>query len=186
MFSLFKKNKKGDLSLSINAIVVLILAITMLGLGLAFLRGTFKKTTEQFAEVSGTVKEQIVDEIKSKGEKLFIRGEPEIDVKLGETKEIFFGVKNVLTGDSTFTITPGGTDATGCTRALGGEGSPANLITLKTLPDTGLLKQGDFAVLPLRIIVGSTAKADTYSCSLKLTAGNSTYAQKDFFIKVST
>src|SRR3989338_4760817 len=39
------KNKKADLSLSINAIVILILAITMLGLGLTFMRGLFKQAT---------------------------------------------------------------------------------------------------------------------------------------------
>ena len=41
------KNKKADLSLSINAIVILILAITMLGLGLTFMRGLFKQATEK-------------------------------------------------------------------------------------------------------------------------------------------
>lgn len=34
-------NKKASLSLSVNAIVVLILAITMLGLGMAFIKGMF-------------------------------------------------------------------------------------------------------------------------------------------------
>lgn len=174
MFSLFKKNKKGDLSLSINAIVILILAITMLGLGLAFLRGTFKKTTEQFAEVSGTVKEQIVDEIKSKGEKLFIRGEPEIDVKIGETKETFFGIKNVLEIDQTFAIT------TACDRAIG-TGIPGD-ITLSTFTDSDVPK-GGFSVLPLKIAVASQAKADTYSCHMDLQPND--YAKKDFFIKVT-
>ena len=176
MFSLFQKNKKGDLSLSINAIVVLILAITMLGLGLAFLRGTFKKTTEQFSEVSGTVKEQLIDEIKSKNEKLFIRGEPEIDMKVGETKEVFYGIKNVLDldADQTFDI------ETACDRAIGG--SDQSLITLSTFPDT-LVKRGDFAVLPLKIVVTSNAQPDTYSCHMALQPGD--YARKDFFIKVA-
>ncbi len=39
------KNKKSALNLSINAIVILILAITMLGLGLTFMRGLFKQAT---------------------------------------------------------------------------------------------------------------------------------------------
>lgn len=174
MFSLFKRNKKGDLSLSINAIVVLILAITMLGLGLAFLRGTFKKTTEQFSEVSGTVKEQLIEEIKSKNEKLFIRGEPEIDMKVGETKEAFYGIKNVLDSDQTFTI------ETACDRAIGG--SDETLIKLSTFPDADV-KRGDFAVLPLKIVVTSNAQPDTYSCHMELQPDG--YARKDFFIKVS-
>jgi len=48
------KNKKADLSLSINAIVILILAITMLGLGLTFMRGLFKQATAKVeSAVSG-------------------------------------------------------------------------------------------------------------------------------------
>ena len=34
-------HKKGSLELSINAIVILIMAITMLGLGLGFMKGLF-------------------------------------------------------------------------------------------------------------------------------------------------
>ena len=41
-----KKNKKGGLEISINAIVILILAITVLGIGLAFLRGMFNPPEE--------------------------------------------------------------------------------------------------------------------------------------------
>lgn len=39
-------NKKGSLELSVNAIVVLILAITMLGLGLGFMKGMFGKVSQ--------------------------------------------------------------------------------------------------------------------------------------------
>ena len=44
------KNKKADLSLSINSIVILILAITMLGLGLTFIRGMFSRVGGNFEE----------------------------------------------------------------------------------------------------------------------------------------
>ena len=44
------KHKKADLSLSINAIVILILAITMLGLGLTFMRGLFKQMESKVSE----------------------------------------------------------------------------------------------------------------------------------------
>ncbi len=175
--------KKADLSLSINAIVVLILAITMLGLGLAFLRGTFTKTTAQFAEVSDTVKSQISDEIKASGEKLYVRGVPEIDVKKGETKEIFYGIKNVLSQEATFTITAG------CTRSIGAPTTPPTKIHLNTFPDQ-LVKSGETAVLTMNLVIDSDAVPDTYSCFTSLsdkagTAGN-VYDQKDFFVKVTT
>jgi hypothetical protein len=188
--------KKADLSLSINAIVILILAITMLGLGLAFLRGTFKKTTEQFAEVSGTVKEQIVDEIKSKGEKLFVRGAPELDVKKGETKEVFYGIKNVLESTRVFTIAASCTESIGnvCTATAGTLPACSSIVALETLA-TRSVSSGDFAVLPLRIKITPDAPVDTYSCFMSLTyaaatgetcpTGGCQYARSDFFIKIS-
>ncbi|MDA1197353.1 MAG: hypothetical protein O2779_05325 [Nanoarchaeota archaeon] len=42
--------KKGSLTLSTTAIVTLILAIVMLGLGLGFIRGNFSKSATQFDE----------------------------------------------------------------------------------------------------------------------------------------
>ena len=47
IFDVKRPNKKADLSMSMNAIVVLILAITLLGLGLTFLRGLFQNITEK-------------------------------------------------------------------------------------------------------------------------------------------
>jgi len=43
-------SKKGSLELSVNAIVILIIAITMLGLGLFFVNNTFRSVSKQFEE----------------------------------------------------------------------------------------------------------------------------------------
>jgi len=49
------KSKNAALELSINAIIILILAITMLGLGLTFTRGLFKSaSSKMFQAVEGT------------------------------------------------------------------------------------------------------------------------------------
>ena len=48
------KSKKADLSLSVNAIVVLILAIVMLGLALGFVKTMFGKSANQFDEIIST------------------------------------------------------------------------------------------------------------------------------------
>ena len=42
--------KRASLTLSVNAIVVLILAIVMLGLGMAFIRGMFGQVSETFEQ----------------------------------------------------------------------------------------------------------------------------------------
>lgn len=43
IFDIGKPNKKASLNLSINAIVIIVLAMTLLGLGLTFIRGIFRK-----------------------------------------------------------------------------------------------------------------------------------------------
>jgi type II secretory pathway pseudopilin PulG len=60
----FKNKKLASLHLSINAIVILILAITMLGLGLGFMRNIFGKATEEFTRVGGTVQKQMIDQMR--------------------------------------------------------------------------------------------------------------------------
>jgi len=45
-----KRRKKGSLELSINSIVIVILAIVMLGLGMTFMRGLFKQIKTKVSE----------------------------------------------------------------------------------------------------------------------------------------
>jgi hypothetical protein len=85
--------KKASLNLSINAIVILILAITMLGLGLAFMRNIFGSATQEFSEVSGTVKKQMIDQMKE-SEKIVDVSNPKMVMKAGENKQVFMGFKN--------------------------------------------------------------------------------------------
>ena len=87
------RGKKGALELSINAIVVLILAITILGLGIAFIRGQFGALQKQFQGVSAEVKTELTKKIQESGE-LVALPQNEIDATSGTTDRIFFGVSN--------------------------------------------------------------------------------------------
>ena len=57
-------NKIAALQLSITAIVVLILAITMLGLGLTFIRNIFGSATEEFEVATGTIQKVMIEQMK--------------------------------------------------------------------------------------------------------------------------
>lgn len=153
-----RMRKKGDLNLSINAIVVLILAITMLGLGLGFMRNMFSKTTSQFSEVGDTMKEQIINDIRSSNQRLAF-DKAEITMKKGEKKDVFYGIRNDLSGSRTFGI------RVGCYDALADAGAPVVLANLKfdTFPSR-LVKENDIDVVKLVVSVASTAKQTTYSC----------------------
>ncbi|TKJ17737.1 hypothetical protein CEE44_04355 [Candidatus Woesearchaeota archaeon B3_Woes] len=98
-----RRNKKGGLNLSINAIVVLILAITMLGLGLSFMRNIFGSATKEFEEVGGTVKKQMIDQMKE-SDKVFDLSRPKVELKAGEDTQIFIGFKNKATVGKNFQL----------------------------------------------------------------------------------
>lgn len=87
------RNKKGDLSLSVNAIVILVLAITMLGLGLSFIRTMFGKTTGKL----GSVIESTDLETKPTSENP-LTIQKQIELKLGEPKQIEIGFYNTESG----------------------------------------------------------------------------------------
>src|SRR3989344_8677259 len=87
-------NKKASLELSINAIVILILAITMLGLGLGFMRNIFGSATDQFRQVTGAVEKQMIDQMKE-GNKIVDLSRPKLTIKKGKQEQIFIGFRNV-------------------------------------------------------------------------------------------
>ena len=59
-------SKKGDLNLSINAIVVLILAVTLLSLGLTFINKTFGGATAELGKSLQGISEDRKSNLKSK------------------------------------------------------------------------------------------------------------------------
>ena len=87
------QNKKAALELSINAIVVLILAITILGLGIGFIRGQFGGLSEQFTQVRSEIKDQLIDKIKESGE-LLVFNRAELQASIGKSEVFYIGIKN--------------------------------------------------------------------------------------------
>ena len=87
--------KRGSLELSINAIVVLILAITMLGLGLGFMRSTFGRATEQFKTVSKEVEKQLIDRLKQSEEPVSL-SVYSVEMEKSAKETILLGIRNNL------------------------------------------------------------------------------------------
>ncbi len=94
-------NKKATLELSINAIVVLILAITILGLGLGFIRGQFGQLEEQFSKVSSDIQNQIIEDIKKSGDLVSFSRLTFESVKAGTKNDFYFGMKSTETSRDT-------------------------------------------------------------------------------------
>jgi hypothetical protein len=201
------RKKQASLNVSVEAIVVLVLAITMLGLGLAFIKNMFGGTTEQLSKVSKSIEEQVINDLRSSDERIGFY-QTEIEVKKGSKEAMFFGVKNDLTGEQSFDINTGGEigitsvdrgswtakksiiacydaiDDTAAEEGVNGETKGPHIVfaTIKTR----LIKQDEVVVLPLDVTATSKAIKTTYSCAVIIQdpVDDSEYARKDFFVTV--
>ncbi|MFC1768501.1 hypothetical protein ACFLZX_01935 [Nanoarchaeota archaeon] len=87
--------KKGDLNITVNAIVIIVLALTFLSLGLVFIRNIFEGITETTVTVQDQIRQQIIDDLRRGDKKLSF---PADQITVGKGKERIFGigVKNTL------------------------------------------------------------------------------------------
>ena len=85
--------KKADLSLSINTIVILILAITVMGLGLTFIRGLFKGAQEK---LGGALQATELDNPPTAEKPITI--DAQVEVSINEERTLKIGIYNPGTG----------------------------------------------------------------------------------------
>ena len=149
--------KKGSLNLSINAIVVLILAVTMLGLGLMFMQNMMGGAMGELAEVSGTVQEQMIDQIRQSNERLTFRT-TNINVDRASNVDNYYGVMNQLEGTTAFEI------FFGCDRAQG-SGSVSH-ITFDYIDVTIPIQTNDVDVQRVRVNADPQASTTSYRCAV--------------------
>ncbi len=97
-------NKKGALELSITAIVVLIIAITVLGLAIFFIKNLFKGGTEIFTGELAKIKEQLRKNLEESGELVVLSKGTELEVKRGERFEFHIGARNTASEPRCFRI----------------------------------------------------------------------------------
>ncbi len=95
--------KRGALELSINAIVIVILAMTLLGLGLGFVRNMFRDITDTTGQVQDQMKEQILDDLRTGNKKLSFPSQ-QITIEGGGEQIIAIGVKNLQPGPLQYKI----------------------------------------------------------------------------------
>jgi hypothetical protein len=199
--------KKGSLNLSINAIVVLIMAITLLGLGLGFMKSMFSSTTSQFEEINADLKNTLIQDLRSTGGRIVFNKE-DIQSSKGDTMDIYFGLRNDLGTDETFEIMgagrinnndkPGKWEGSGsiiaCYDAVAtgavnsGENKDTDDIVFETI-EKKYLEDGEIDIKKLIIKVRSKARSSVYQCSMVIedpSNRGSQYDRKDFLITVKS
>lgn len=88
------KNKKGSISISINMIVVVVLAFVMLGLMLGVGRNIMNMAGSGAETILGTTEADILNELIRSDDPLYFSAR-EYDVNFGKRVTLNFGVKNV-------------------------------------------------------------------------------------------
>ena len=97
-------NKKGALELSITAIVVLIIAITVLGLAIFFIKNLFGESTELLTGQLAKIKEQLRKNLEETGELVVMSKGTELEVKRGEKLKFHIGVRNSGGADQCYRV----------------------------------------------------------------------------------
>lgn len=94
-----KLNNKGAIELSIGTIVIIVLAMSMLILGLVLIRGIFQGSTDNVSELNDKVKEEIRKLFQEEAQKTTLRlTEETAKVKQGSEFGFAFGIKNTIGG----------------------------------------------------------------------------------------
>jgi len=86
-------NKKSSLEISIQAIVIVVLAMTLLGLGLGFIKGMFKNITDVSTATFDQIKDQLQRDLVNSNQKL-IFSQTKINLERGKSVLLGWGIRN--------------------------------------------------------------------------------------------
>lgn len=176
--------KKGSLNMSIEVIIVVVIAFVVLGLGLSFVRDNMTKMKESTGEVQEQIRQQILDDLRTGDKKLGFPTE-EVKVNKGDSKQLSIGVKNLEEKDLKFIVK---------IKLIETETFVDNKEDVKDKVDYAIgkfiwdasvqtLTPTESNVYPIKFIAGK--HAETYTFQIVLTREDGTeYATKSFFITV--
>ena len=172
-------SKRASLELSIRAVVIIVLAMTLLGLGLGFVRSMFSDIGEIREDVTDQVRQNIVDDLRNNDKKISFP-KTEVNINKGDSEILAVGVRNkedeTLSYKMMFTpqSAPDGADLT----SLGS--------WFQYSQDAHSLPSSESDVRNIRLSVPKDAKSGSYFLTFDVMNTNTSkiYAQKDFFIVV--
>lgn len=180
--------KKGSLNLSIEAIVIVVIAFVVLGLGLGFVRGQFKQMTETSGSVQEQIKQQILDDLRTGNKKLSFPSS-ELKIEAASSSVMAVGIKN--TGDSTLKFKIELED-------LSNTCSSSGVAAIKSSTQPGdycaafywnsqeqSLNAGDSNVYNIKYFAPSKKGSYLYKIKVTDTVKNGEFSSKSFFASIS-
>ncbi len=184
-------NKKAGMQISINTIIILILAIAILGVGLNFIKNMLDPTFEQINQINEKLKDEMIAELRESNDRLTLRIEDK-EMKKNEKSKLYFAIKNELQD------VDGGTEFGinfGCISAASHDAVPEDDISFEFIDLTEELKEDEIEVGAVKIIINPSAKSTMYRCKSVVIEGGTSedppdldtdepYASKSFIITV--
>lgn len=175
-------NKKGSLNLSIQAIVIVVIAFVVLGLGLSFVRGQFKSITETSTGVQEQIRQQILEDLRTGDKKLSFPATT-LSIEKGEAQDIAIGVKNTKNSDLTFEI---------LVEATKSQGDPSKTKDVLADQVAFFYDEGPFNLKTTdaeayNIKINGIGDKDTYLVNLRIIDTENPeapYAEKSFFVNI--
>jgi len=175
-------NKRASLEISIQAIVIVVLAMTLLGLGLGFIKGMFSNITKTTEGVTEQVRQRILDDLIT-GDKKVSFPTSEITIDKGGSDVLTVGVRNKKDTSLHYKMkfTPiSGPDCAPCSINNWFQFAQDKVYTLSA---------AEAEVRNIRLSVPTTIASGSYFLTFDivdddLPPPSNIYAQKDFFIVV--
>src|SRR3989344_4015977 len=98
-----KQNKRGGLDLSIQTVVIVVLSLTLLGLGIAFIRNMFDDVTVTQERINDQIRDQILQDLAVGNQKMLF---PHLDLSLAPNKIAYLqvGIKNMEDKSNEFKV----------------------------------------------------------------------------------
>jgi len=159
------KSKKAAMELSVTAIVTLILAIVMLGLGLGFIRGMFTKVSTSFDEQISSEPEAAL----ASGAFPITLSRESIITSAGESLVLKVNIYNTLTSTIASTVLPQLTCST---------------LTVTQTANGRTIDPSEMGTYNILVEVDDSSTPQVHLCSASVTVGTDTIGPKDLTIEV--
>lgn len=187
--------KRASLEISIQAIVIIVLAMTLLGLGLGFIRNMF----EGISKTTNTVTEQVAQNLRDQllnGDRKLAFTTTEIATDVGGSEKIYIGIRNKNPDTLRYRVdfiarsgpAPGGS---GVIQEFGSPTAMDNWFQYGKQDEYTLSAGLEIHTMLVRIrvpqtIVGVSTQPGAYLVTFRITDldTGSVYDEKDFFINV--
>ena len=173
--------KKASLEISIQAIVIVVLAMTLLGLGLVFIRNQFETIGKATDVVTGQVADQIKRQMLDNDQKIAL-SEANINIKKGGSVVLNVGVNNKNNDPLNYEM-----EFIAISDQTGTSISPNAFDIWFRIGKGRLLGSADQEVRSINIQIPRNTQSGTYQFTFNLIDvdnARSVYATEDVFIKV--